>query len=105
MDPFVGLRLRRACRGLTERPDDGAPGELDLEGVELVTIEQSRFGTTRLMEVGLELLLLIAGAGVRADCWVDLHHGTDHRRREPSGCPGPNEGAATDKPRTRTQWL
>src|SRR5262245_66243663 len=37
-DLLVGLRLRRAARGLRQCADDGAGGQVDLEGIVLISL-------------------------------------------------------------------
>src|SRR5580704_8003448 len=51
-DLLVGLRLRRALRGLGQRANDAAAGEIDLEGVVRITPGVAQQEVRRLRERG-----------------------------------------------------
>src|SRR5436190_23966132 len=52
-DLLVGLRLRRAVRGLREGTNDAAAGELDLEGVVRMALGVTQHEVGRARERGL----------------------------------------------------
>src|SRR5262245_24429953 len=51
-DLLVGLRLRRAARGLRQGANDGAAGEIDLEGIVRISLGVAQQDVGRLRESG-----------------------------------------------------